>query len=254
MKIIKTSVPLLTVAVLPLSLMAADITGTWKSEFDSQVGLQKYTFTLKQVGTNLTGKAHAEIGDQKHDADLKEGKVLGDAVSFVEMRNFQENEIRITYAGKLSPDANEIKFNRNVGEVAQEDVTARREGGAGASVPASALTGTWKAQFDTRRGLQTYTFSLKQNGTNVTGTASVDTGNGKRESDLKEGRFEAGTVSFVEMLDIQGNNVRVEFTGKVSGNEIKLTRQVGNFGSSEATARRDAAAVPAQQPAAKSSS
>jgi enterochelin esterase-like enzyme len=245
----KTSILFLTLTALPLSLLAADVTGTWKSEFDSQIGVQKYTYTLKQVGTNLTGKATSEIGDQKRETDLKEGKVVGDTVSFVEMLNFQDNDIRITYTGQLSADSNEIKFKREVGDFANEDIVARRQGGA-ATPPAVAadVTGTWKADFDTQRGLQKYTFTLKQDGANVTGKASVDTNGEKRESDLKEGKIDGGTVSFVEMLKIQDNEIGVVFTGKVSGNEIKFTRQVGDFGSSEATAKRDAVAAPDQQP------
>src|SRR5213075_2405202 len=54
---------------------AADVTGTWKTEFDSPVGHQKYTYTLKQDGSKLTGKANAEIGDQKHETELSEGKI-----------------------------------------------------------------------------------------------------------------------------------------------------------------------------------
>ena len=73
----KIQVTLLTLAALPISLLAADVTGTWKSEFDSQVGLQKYTYTFKQEGTNLTGKANSEIGDQKRESEIKEGKVEG---------------------------------------------------------------------------------------------------------------------------------------------------------------------------------
>src|ERR1039457_3976676 len=151
----KTSTILLALIVLPLSVFAADVTGTWKSEFDSQIGLQKYTFTFKQDGVNLTGKASSEAGERKREAELKEGKVEGDAVSFVEMLNFQDNEIRITYTGKLSADASEIKFKREVGDFAKEDIVAKREVGA-ATAPATQVTadvtGIWKAEFDTQRG------------------------------------------------------------------------------------------------------
>ena len=66
----KTQFTLLTLAILPCFVFAADVTGTWKSEFDSQIGLQKYTYTLKQDGTNLTGKANSEVNDQKREAEL----------------------------------------------------------------------------------------------------------------------------------------------------------------------------------------
>ena len=40
---------------------AADVTGAWMAEFETQIGVQKYTFTLKQDGDTLTGKANSEI-------------------------------------------------------------------------------------------------------------------------------------------------------------------------------------------------
>ena len=117
-------------AVKPL---AADLTGAWKSEFDSQRGRQKYTFTFKQDGAKLTGKANSEFDDGKREAELKEGKVDGDAISFVEILSIQDREIPITYTGKLSADRNEIKFTRAVGEFAKAEIVARREQSAPAA-------------------------------------------------------------------------------------------------------------------------
>src|SRR6185312_13862037 len=117
----------LTLAFAASFTTAADLTGTWKSEFDSQIGMQKYTYTFKQYGTNLTGKAHSEINDQKRDTELKEGRVVGNDVSFVENLNFQDNNIRITYTGKLTTNADEIKFTRQVGDFATEEIIAKRE-------------------------------------------------------------------------------------------------------------------------------
>src|SRR5262245_14470323 len=104
----KTPIPLLALATLPCFGFSADVTGTWKSEFDSQIGRQKYTYTLKQDGDSLTGKANSEVGDRKREAELKDGKVDGNKVSFVEMLEFQGNDIRITYTGTVS--GNEMKL------------------------------------------------------------------------------------------------------------------------------------------------
>ena len=123
----KSLLTLLTLAVLPLAGLAAEVSGIWKSEFDSQIGNQKYTFAFKQEGTKLTGKANSEVGDQKREAELKEGKVDGETISFIEMLNFQGNEIRISYTGNLSLNGNEIKFKREVGDFAKEEIVARRE-------------------------------------------------------------------------------------------------------------------------------
>ena len=120
------------------------------------------------------------------------------------------------------------------------------------SVWAANVTGVWKAQFDTQRGLQKYTFTLQQDGTKVTGNASAEVNGAKRESELKEGKIEGDTVSFVEPLNIQGNDLRITYTGKVSDNEIKFTRQVGDFATTEAVAKRESATAPAQPaPAAR---
>ncbi len=119
------------------NVIAADVTGTWHSEFDSQIGQQVYTFTLQQDGSKLTGKANSEAGDRKREAELKEGKVDGETVSFVETLSIQDREIRITYTGKLSANGNEIKFTREVGDFAKTEILAKREGTAQA-VTASA--------------------------------------------------------------------------------------------------------------------
>jgi hypothetical protein len=84
---------LATVAVAPASNLAADISGTWKSEFDSQIGHQSYTFTFKQDGAKLSGNASSEIGDRKREAELKDGKIEAGTISFVEILSFQGNEI-----------------------------------------------------------------------------------------------------------------------------------------------------------------
>jgi enterochelin esterase-like enzyme len=124
----KTPIMLLALAAFSLSALAADITGTWKAEFDTQRGLQKYTFTLKQDGASVSGKASVEREGEKREAELKEGKVEGDTVTFVEPLKIQDNEIKITYTGKIS--GNEIKFKRQVGEFGSSEATAKREGGA----------------------------------------------------------------------------------------------------------------------------
>src|SRR6185503_8064012 len=122
----KTQITLLALAIASLSALAADVAGTWKAEFNTQRGLQKYTFTLKQEGTRVTGKASVERDGENREAELKEGKVEGDRVSFVEPLKIQDNDIRIVYTGAIS--GNEIKFTRTVGDFGSSEATAKREG------------------------------------------------------------------------------------------------------------------------------
>jgi enterochelin esterase-like enzyme len=128
------TIALLALAVISLTARAADVSGTWKAEFETQRGLQKYTLTLKQDGTSVTGKANVEREGEKRDAEFKEGKVEGDTVSFVEIINAQGNDLRITYTGKISGD--EIKFTRQVGDFGKSEATAKREAASASAPPA----------------------------------------------------------------------------------------------------------------------
>ena len=113
------------VTLFALPVRAADATGKWKAEFDTQVGPQKYTYDLKVEGAKVTGKASFERMGQKGEVDLKDGKVAGDDISFVETLDFQGNQLSIVYTGKLAGD--EIKFTRKVGDFATEELVAKRK-------------------------------------------------------------------------------------------------------------------------------
>ena len=99
---------------------AADATGKWAAEFDTAIGVQKYTYDLKVDGSKLTGKAISQFGE----TDIREGKVNGDEIWFVEMLKFEGQDLRIEYTGKVSGD--QIKFTRKVGEFATEEFVAKR--------------------------------------------------------------------------------------------------------------------------------
>ena len=116
----------LTIAtLLLLSTMrafAADITGTWKASFDTQIGTQSYTYEFVVKDTILTGKLQSDMGGG---GEIKQGKVEGDKVSFVETFKFEGNEIQITYTGKITSN-DEIKFTRKVADFATEELVAKR--------------------------------------------------------------------------------------------------------------------------------
>jgi hypothetical protein len=98
-----------------------DITGKWNASFETQIGTQTYTYDFTVKEGVLTGNAKSNLGE----AVLSEGKVTGDAVTFVEMLKFDGNDIRIDYKGKIV-SADEIRFTRQVGEIATEELVAKR--------------------------------------------------------------------------------------------------------------------------------
>ena len=115
-------VAVLMVLAVNARAWAADITGSWRASFDTQIGTQDYLYTFVVKDTALTGKIQSEMGGT---TEILEGKVVGDKVSFVEIFKYQGMEIRITYSGQVT-SADEIKFTRQVAEFATEEVVAKR--------------------------------------------------------------------------------------------------------------------------------
>ena len=137
------------IALLASAGHAADIAGQWRAEFDSQIGVQKYVFTFEIDGNKLTGKAASEVDGRKREAELKEGTINGNSLSFVEMLSFQGNEVRIRYTGKVGTD--EIAFTREVGDFAKADFKATRVEATAAN-PAAGSAPNVRAGDRPRRG------------------------------------------------------------------------------------------------------
>jgi hypothetical protein len=104
------------------AICAADVTGTWTASFDTPIGQQNYTYELKVTGNQLTGKAKSENGE----SELKNGTVDGDRISFVETLTIMGMMIEVTYSGTVTSD-DEIKFTRDVGGFATEELVAKRK-------------------------------------------------------------------------------------------------------------------------------
>ena len=125
----KNSLRLILAASFGLGLAglahAADISGKWQSEFDTQIGVQKYVYTFKVEGENLTGTASSDRNGEKGTVAIQKGTVTKDRIYFVEPLNFDGQEVSIEYTGKMTGD-NEIKFTRKVGDFATEEVVAKR--------------------------------------------------------------------------------------------------------------------------------
>jgi hypothetical protein len=100
------------------------VTGKWQGQFDSQIGVQKYTYEFKVDGTNVTGKAVGITENGTNNSAITEGKINQDTIFFVEQLKFGDNDMRIEYTGKVSGD--EIKLHRKVGDFAEEDLVAKR--------------------------------------------------------------------------------------------------------------------------------
>jgi hypothetical protein len=111
------------------------------------------------------------------------------------------------------------------------------------ALPAAAadLPGRWSAEFDSPIGVQKYVYEFKKSGDALAGEATYEHSMGKGTVPLKNLKVEGEKVSFEEPLTIDGNTITITYSGTLAGDELKLTRVVGDFGTEQLTAKRAAA-------------
>jgi enterochelin esterase-like enzyme len=109
---------------------------------------------------------------------------------------------------------------------------------AAAFANAAEINGPWHAEFESPRGKQKIQFEFKAEGGKLSGKTTSSFGGGSRETEIQDGKIEGDTLSFVQVLSFQGNEMRIAYTGKIDGDGIAFTRKVGDFGSSDFKAAR----------------
>jgi hypothetical protein len=129
-----------TLAVAGVVRAEDSVVGKWKVQFESQIGVQKYTFEFKADGTNITGRAIGERDSGTNDVALTEIKINQDEISFLEPLKIQDNEVQVEYKGKVAGD--ELKLHRKVGDFAEYDIVAKRVKATDATPEAKAAATT----------------------------------------------------------------------------------------------------------------
>jgi hypothetical protein len=104
--------------------------------------------------------------------------------------------------------------------------------------PAADISGKWTATIKTAIGDMNYAFDFKVEGEKLTGKAEMSMGGESSGSALSEGFAKGDEISFVETLKVQGQELRCEYKGIISGDEIRGSRTVGSFGAEEFVASR----------------
>jgi hypothetical protein len=104
------------------------------------------------------------------------------------------------------------------------------------SALAADFSGKWTGDVTTPRGTQTLTFDFKVDGAKLTGTITTPRGT----NDISNGKVDGDNISFEQVMNFNGNEFKITYTGKADGDTIKFTRQMGEMGSSEFTAKKAA--------------
>jgi hypothetical protein len=102
---------------------------------------------------------------------------------------------------------------------------------------AANVDGKWVAQVAGQGGqTREVTFNFKAEGGKLTGTVSGRQG----DTPISDGTVKGDDISFTQTFEAQGNTIKVIYTGKVSGDEIKMTRkrEGGDQPATEFTAKR----------------
>jgi hypothetical protein len=101
---------------------------------------------------------------------------------------------------------------------------------------AADVTGKWTAQVPGRDGqTRDTTFTFKADGDKLTGTM---TGMQGREMEITDGKISGDTISFVVTMERGGNTIKWNYTGTVSGTEIKMKREGGQGQPREFVAKK----------------
>ncbi len=107
------------------------------------------------------------------------------------------------------------------------------------AVFAADATGKWTYEQPGRNGgpARQVTITLKQDGSNLTGSVPGMQG---AETQITNGKVDGDTVTFDVVREFNGNTVTSHYKGVISGDEMKLTVDMGRGGPREFTAKRGA--------------
>ena len=97
-------------ALFALAASAADVSGNWKGTAEGPNGAIERTFTFKQDGAKLTGETNSSYTGK---SAITDGKVEGDNISFSITAKIQDNEMKLSYKGKVTGDT--IKLSSEFG-------------------------------------------------------------------------------------------------------------------------------------------
>jgi hypothetical protein len=89
---------------------------------------------------------------------------------------------------------------------------------------AADFNGKWTADVTTPRGTQTLTFDFHVDGATLTGKITSPRG----ESDIADGKIDGDNVTFTQVVNFNGNEMKIAYVGKAGADGIKFTRTSGD--------------------------
>jgi hypothetical protein len=176
------------------------------------------TLKLKLDGDKLTG---AMTGPDGQETAIEDAKFKDDTVSFSVVREINGQKMTRKYSGKIGGDAIKGKSEaERDGQIQSRDWNAKRETG---------VAGTWKWTIEIGGETHDRTLVLKSEGGKLTGTLSGD----GQDSEIKDAKFEDGTLSFTVEREFNGQKMTLKYTGKPKGDAIEGQSQFDRDGETQ---------------------
>lgn len=213
-KVLRFAVLAVLFAVLP-RVYAADISGTWKGTFEFDNSPVPLTFHLTESGDGVTGTVE---GLPTTPAEIHDGKIDGDTVSFWVNTDYQGTAYKLVYKGKIAEG--EIDFSFGTEDGSWGSTVVAKNAGPDAAPAMPDLSGNWKGSFDYNGSAVALTFHFTVTGDAVTGT--ID-GLPTTPTEIHDGKIDGDTVNFWIDTDYQGTTYKLVYKGKISADGIKFT-------------------------------
>ena len=218
----------------PAPAQTLDASGTWDVTFNTQNGPMNASITIRKDGDKLAGTMTGPQGDVPVEGTQKD-KVVAISLS-VQTPN---GPFAIAMSGTQSGDA--IAGTVDFGGRGQAEWAGKRRGtAAAASTSASAqaekvdVTGAWALTIDTGAGTATPSATFKQDGEKLTGRYSSQV---LGERDLT-GTVKGNAINFIVEAEMQGQAVRVVYSGTVEKDTMKGKVVIGELGEGTFTGKR----------------
>jgi len=95
------------------------------------------------------------------------------------------------------------------------------------------VTGAWDMSVESPQGTMDLVSTFKQEGEKLTGTQSSQMG----EMPI-EGTIKGADIAFAIVINMQGQEMRISYTGKVEGDSMSGAIEFGTFGTSTWAAKK----------------
>jgi hypothetical protein len=213
-------------AALP-AVHAADVSGTWKGAFDFEGSNVPLTIHLTVGGAAVTGTVE---GLPTTPAEIHDGKIDGDTVTFWVNTDYQGQTYKLLYTGKVSAAGDAIAFTFGTEDLSWSAQLTATKSTETTAAPSPEVTGTWKGAFDFQGSSVALTLHLTSVAGAVTGTVE---GLPTTPAEIHDGKIDGDTVTFSVNTDYQGQTYKLVYTGKIREGQIAFTFGVedGSWGA-----------------------